>query len=504
MTIPFWNEQANEISKKLWFPEKNISSYISDKLEETWFNYEYKRNKPIEPIQSKLTSSKDLISMKIKLRLSQKAKSTLRKWNDHYRFTYNKVIEYFNNQTQFSKYDMRDLLVKKSEVQKSNRDFLLGTPKFIRESAVFDAYSQRQSCFTNKNNGNIKRFKMDFKNKKNKSWSFGIPKEAIAFQGDKSLKIYKTILKETIKTWEVLPSMINHNCKIHYDSLDFFLIIPMNYNEKALWKIRKNTSNKPGIFEECQRLLGLSKKKKKTLKLLGKIKKGHIINDTHDFLGQLEQKINEGKLTNNFKDKREEIIAIDPGVRTFLTGYSPQGSIVEIGIDPKDGFARYNKRISYLQKKRKASPEKRKINRLIRITYRKIRYLKEELHNKAGNFLVNNFKTILLPSLNVSDLVEKEKRIFGKGTTRTFLQLSHYQFIQRLITKTKGKNCEYKKVSEEYTSKTCGRCGHIHMKLGASKIFKCPKCLFMIDRDINASRNILILAILKGEIPPIN
>ncbi|WP_322111932.1 zinc ribbon domain-containing protein, partial [Aerosakkonema funiforme] len=31
-------------------------------------------------------------------------------------------------------------------------------------------------------------------------------------------------------------------------------------------------------------------------------------------------------------------------------------------------------------------------------------------------------------------------------------------------------------VTEEYTSKTCTRCGQVHPKLGGSQLFHCPEC----------------------------
>ncbi|RHZ77360.1 hypothetical protein Glove_180g15 [Diversispora epigaea] len=41
---------------------------------------------------------------------------------------------------------------------------------------------------------------------------------------------------------------------------------------------------------------------------------------------------------------------------------------------------------------------------------------------------------------------------------------------------------------KEYTSKTCGCFGHIHQKLGGSKVFRCPSCPVELDRDINDAR----------------
>ncbi|MGL5874058.1 MAG: zinc ribbon domain-containing protein [Xenococcaceae cyanobacterium] len=49
--------------------------------------------------------------------------------------------------------------------------------------------------------------------------------------------------------------------------------------------------------------------------------------------------------------------------------------------------------------------------------------------------------------------------------------------------------------TEEYTSKTCTACGHIHQKLGGSKIFKCPHCGHTLPRDFNGALGILIKAL---------
>jgi putative transposase len=50
-------------------------------------------------------------------------------------------------------------------------------------------------------------------------------------------------------------------------------------------------------------------------------------------------------------------------------------------------------------------------------------------------------------------------------------------------------------VTEEYTSKTCSKCGHIHTKLGGSKKFKCPECGHNLDRDLNGAFNKILKAL---------
>ena len=45
--------------------------------------------------------------------------------------------------------------------------------------------------------------------------------------------------------------------------------------------------------------------------------------------------------------------------------------------------------------------------------------------------------------------------------------------------------------TEEFTSKTCTRCGQIN-EVGGSEIYKCSGCKLTLDRDINGARNIYL------------
>jgi putative transposase len=92
-------------------------------------------------------------------------------------------------------------------------------------------------------------------------------------------------------------------------------------------------------------------------------------------------------------------------------------------------------------------------------------------------------------------MVEKNKRKITKKTVKELLRLSHYKFRIKLQNMCKLRGINYKVITEEFTSKTCGSCGKINNKLGGKEIFKCNKCESEIDRDLNASRNICILNI---------
>jgi putative transposase len=70
------------------------------------------------------------------------------------------------------------------------------------------------------------------------------------------------------------------------------------------------------------------------------------------------------------------------------------------------------------------------------------------------------------------------------------LTWSHYQFKKVLKFQALKRGSVVHEITEEYTSKTCSKCGHIHQSLGGNKTFKCPECGHRLNRDWNGCINI--------------
>jgi putative transposase len=121
--------------------------------------------------------------------------------------------------------------------------------------------------------------------------------------------------------------------------------------------------------------------------------------------------------------------------------------------------------------------------------------LVNELHWKTVNYLTTNYDTILIGNLSPKGIVNNNCNL-DKLTKRVVYALSFFQFNNRLKYKCVVNHSKYKSVNEYYTSKMCSVCGSINEKLGSSKIFHCNNCNLTLDRDINASRGILIKSIL--------
>ena len=195
----------------------------------------------------------------------------------------------------------------------------------------------------------------------------------------------------------------------------------------------------------------------------------------------------------------EKIIALDPGVRTFMTGYSPEGTIMEWGKGDMQRIFRlcytHDKLQSKWNQKGIKHQKRYRLKQAARRICKKIRNLVDEIHKKLTKWLVDNYETILLPKFETSEMVTRAQRRIGSRTARQMLTWGHYRFQQRLVNKTREyRSCQVIICDEAYTSKTCGACGNLHDHLGGQKTFRCPHCGHGVtmDRDMNGARNILL------------
>lgn len=184
-------------------------------------------------------------------------------------------------------------------------------------------------------------------------------------------------------------------------------------------------------------------------------------------------------LTNN-------ICAIDPGSKTFLTSYSPNGEIYKLGNN--------NSKISKIIERRENL--KKKINSIVkykkyeRRINRKLSNLVKELHYKCANFICKKNDIILLGKLSTKGITSKLQNLPPREK-RLQYQLSHDKFRSILKNKAEEYNKKVYIVDESYTSKTCGGCGIIQ-EIKSSRIYNCNSCKINIERDINGARNVLI------------
>lgn len=178
----------------------------------------------------------------------------------------------------------------------------------------------------------------------------------------------------------------------------------------------------------------------------------------------------------NYDDSR--IISLDPGVRKFMVGYDPKGSMVFIGEGASKIVGSMLLEIDSIED----TVEKN-------ILWRKVKNYIDELHWKTISYIIRNYDIILLPEFRVSDMLRKKK--LNKQTKRLLGMFSFYTFKERLKYKCSVYNKKVIIVDESYTSKTCGVCGILN-EVGSSEVYRCCSCSMVLDRDVNGARNIMI------------
>jgi putative transposase len=136
----------------------------------------------------------------------------------------------------------------------------------------------------------------------------------------------------------------------------------------------------------------------------------------------------------------------------------------------------------------------------MRPVFCKVKNQIKDAHHKISKFLCENYDAILLPDFKSSEMVQTGKRNIQNQTVRKMLTWSHYKFKHIIQAKAKRYACLIVPCAEHYTSKTCSECGNIDHKLRASKIYHCKCCASIMDRDLNAAKNILLKFVIEQTI----
>ena len=350
-------------------------------------------------------------SRKIRLYPNKEQENHLRNMFGCYRKTWNLALNGIKNDgLKINAIELRNKFVTKENLP-SELQYLCNVNNHVRENAIFELVNVYKIGF-NKQKVD-KKFKFDIKYKSKKlDKSIVIPKSAVSWKGNK-LSLCPKLLKSSIKCFN-----------------------SMNKRFKK---------QKVAIKHECRL----------------------VIDEIGRFYLHIPISVDED-ITENQGDKT---CAIDPGVRTPYTLYSPDG---RNGIKFGDGdFKRLTKLCitsDNIQSKHDKCLNKRKKHMFKRAFLKnniRIRHLVDEVHWKVIKYITDNYNKVLLPSFEVSNMTSRLKRkirsktpTFGErpmADVRSMLTWRHYTFKQRFIDKAVKRNVVLHIVGEEYTTKTCGR-----------------------------------------------
>lgn len=192
---------------------------------------------------------------------------------------------------------------------------------------------------------------------------------------------------------------------------------------------------------------------------------------------------------------------------TFHCNIEPKETNGSIGIDLgikdfaicSDGVIYENKRFlekslrklrisqRSLSRKQKGSNNREKARLKVSRLHKKVKNQRTDYQHKVSRELSDKFKVICLETLKVKNMVKNRK------LAKCISDVSWSSFISKLEYKVAENQGYLVKIDTYYpSSKTCSNCGCVKETLKLSeRTYHCNECGFSIDRDLNASINIL-------------
>lgn len=264
--------------------------------------------------------------VKIKIYPTKEQKKILNEWFNVSRYTYNKAVAKAKETKSYNFQSLRNLIVThkhKDGTMNQLKDFELNVPKDIRAGSIKILESNFKSARTNYLRGNVKKFDIGFKKKKDKNQFMRITKAMISNQKieDGVINVAKVFTKNKLKL-----------------------------------KIGKRNKKKYSNFEVNADTL------------LTKVKGSYYFN--------LPVEYKDAKVS-----KVKTCCGIDPGVRTFLTCFNNENT-TEYHID-KDKVKKINDKLDLLkslkkQKRKFEKYESKKLNIINEMHWQTVRHLLKE------------------------------------------------------------------------------------------------------------------------------
>jgi putative transposase len=179
-------------------------------------------------------------------------------------------------------------------------------------------------------------------------------------------------------------------------------------------------------------------------------------------------------------------VGMDVGLKTFAM--PTQGEPLE---NPR--FFRHDERAlagaqHRLSKAEQGTPARAERRRVVARVHERIAWRRSDFAHQHSRRIVNLFDLIAVEDLSVNRMMHNH------CLAKSIADAAWTQFAAFLSHKAAWAGRRYIAVNPAYTSQDCSGCGHRQLLSLADRLYTCPCCGLVLDRDLNAARNILRLA----------
>jgi putative transposase len=211
----------------------------------------------------------------------------------------------------------------------------------------------------------------------------------------------------------------------------------------------------------------------------GKIKTATIIRDVDQWFVALSIE----EQASNTSNQNNKAVGVDLGITNAIA--LGDGALIE---GPKF-LRKAEKKIKKLQKalsrKKRGSQRREKSRILLAKVWRKVRRQRDDFAHKVSNKLTKEYGTIVFEDLNIKGMVKNH------SLASAIMDTCWYRLRQFTVYKAERRGGRVIFVNPAGTSQKCSGCGEVVPKDLSTRTHGCPRCGLVIDRDVNAARNIL-------------
>ncbi|HEY7092926.1 MAG TPA: RNA-guided endonuclease TnpB family protein [Ktedonobacterales bacterium] len=176
-------------------------------------------------------------------------------------------------------------------------------------------------------------------------------------------------------------------------------------------------------------------------------------------------------------------VGIDVGLKTFATlSTGDEVTNPHFFRCEEKALAKVQRRLS---KEEKGTPERAKRRRVVARIHERIAWRRGDFTHQHSRRIVNAFDFIAVEDLSVNRMTHTP------CLAKTIHDAAWNQFASLLSYKAVWAGRKFVAVNPAYTSQDCSRCGHRQPLSLSDRTYTCPCCELVLDRDLNASLNIL-------------
>ena len=155
-------------------------------------------------------------------------------------------------------------------------------------------------------------------------------------------------------------------------------------------------------------------------------------------------------------------------------------------IDNPRYFRKSEEQLTALQS-RYSKHKSKKVKQQLSKLHNKISNQRKDFCHKLSRNIINEYDTICIEDLAINKMVKNHRM------AKSIYDAAWNQFAQFLVYKAEEADRKVMQVNPAYTSQDCSECGYRVAKKLSDRVHNCPNCGLSMDRDVNASLNILRL-----------